>query len=130
MLVPRARQYLWSQDCYQPCWFPGHGAICGPRIAASHVGSRGMAGAVGLWQRGGHIHSRGIAGAVVPWLHWPCWFPGHWWICGSGAAAGHVGSRAMAGAMGPGLPGGHAFSRVLAGAVGPGLLLAMLVPGA
>jgi len=93
-----------------------------PGLLVGNVGSEGMAGAVSLWLLGGHVGSLDMAGAVVSrvpsamlvsrswrelWAqgsHRPCWFPGHGGSCVPGSAAGHVGYRGMAAAVGSGVP--------------------------
>jgi len=81
------------------------------------VGSRGKSEAVGLVLPGRHVGSRAIAEGVGlgqpaamlfpgAWqelnkrvCRWPCWFPAHGGSCGPEAAARHVGSHVMAGAV-------------------------------
>ena len=165
MFVPGAWQQLWNWVCRQPCWFLTHGGSCGLRAPSRHVGSRGMAAAVGpglsaailvlvtwreLWARGcdrpcwfpgrgrsrspgaatDHVGSRGMAGALGLGCHRPRLFPGHGGSCGPRAPASLVSSQGMAGALVPRLLGGHVGSQGMAGAVGLGLPPAMLVPGA
>jgi len=49
---------LWARGCGRPCRFPGHGRSRLPGAVTDHVGSRGMAGALGLvlpWLRSQHL---------------------------------------------------------------------------
>jgi len=99
----------------------GHGRSCKSRADASHVGSKGMAGAVGPGLLGGHVGSRGMARAVGSGLPPAMLVPGAWrenfshgflmamlvpctrpelWLRGT---VGHVGSGVMARAVGSGL---------------------------
>jgi len=64
MLVPGAWRELWARVCCRPCWFSVHGRSCGGGAAGSHVGSRGIAGAVGPGLPSGHVGSKGLAGAL------------------------------------------------------------------
>jgi len=148
MLVPGAWWEIWLFGSRRPCCFPGHGERFCPGPDASHVGFRGMAGAVCLGLPPAMLVRRAwrellawVCQAVLVFpgdgkscrpgaTGRPCWFPGHGGICGHGAAASHVGSQGMAGAVGLKLLGGHVGSWGMAGAVGPGLPPAMLVPQA
>jgi len=115
-------------------------------LPVDHVGSQGMAGAVGpgplpfmlvsgSWRE---LWSWGCWAAMLVPRAWPCWFPGHGHVgtrgmaeaVGLGLQGGHVCSRGMAGAVGPRLLGRHICSQGKAGAVDPGVLTCMLVPGA
>ena len=97
----------------------GHGRSCKSWADASHVGSQGMAEAVGPGLPRGHVGSRGMARAFFPRLlgvhvgsldtagsvargcRRPCWFPGHGGSCGPRAVRGTCGCQGMAGAVGP-----------------------------
>ena len=149
----------------RPCWFPGNGGSCGPSAAAGHVGSRGVAGAVGLLLPP-DILVLGTWREMWAWgCRQPCWFPGHGGSCGpwggrvsmlvprawqklwSGTAPAMLVPGAWqelwarccpaaiwllghGGSCGPKASAGHVDSRGISGAVGPGLLPSMLVYGA
>ena len=102
--LPGAWRELWDQGSRRPCWFPRHGKSCGPRASAGNVLSQGTAGAVGPGLPLAMLVPMARRELWVWGCRRPCWFSGHGGSCGTEAAAGHVGSRGMEGAVVPGLP--------------------------
>jgi len=121
ILVLGAWRELWAWGCRRPCSFPGHGGSCGPCGSRVSMLVPGAWRELWAWGCPAAFWLPGHAGAVSPrhppamlipgaWRElWarvcshPCWFPGHGGSCGPGSAAGHVGSRDMAGAVGSGV---------------------------